>query len=155
MRGGKMAHSLALFILDGFARHLVSVRWAPLLRLTARLGRAPLPGRLGFHLNRRLNRYLMVEMVRRQRVRMAGSIKELLAPTVLFRSSAHPAGSAEDLGWRPLCPNLSIVPVDGGHHTMFDPPHLERLAERFTVSMQHAVDRFREGPNAAATRPKA
>jgi len=152
MRRGNVAHSPALFILDVLALLLVSARWAPLLRLTARLGRAPLPGRAGYRLHWRLTHHLMVEMVRRQQVRMAGSVKQLLAPTVLFRSTAHSAGSAEDLGWRPFCPNLSIVPVDGSHSTMFDPPYLEPLAERFTASMQHAVDRFGGRSDAAATR---
>ncbi len=152
IRGGNVARSLAHFIRVGLVRRLVSARWAPLLRLTARLGRAPLPGRVGYHLHWRLNRYLMVEMVRRQQGRMAGSIKQLLAPTVLFRSSAHSGWSAEDLGWRPFFPDLSIVPVDGNHGTMFDPPYLEPLVERFTASIQRAVDRFGESSDAPATR---
>jgi len=152
MRGSNAAHSLARFILDGLVRRLISARWAPLLRLTARLGRAPLPGRVGYHLHWLFTQYLMVEMVRRQQVRMAGSIKQLLVPTVLFRSSGHPAASAEDLGWRPFCSNLSIVPLDGNHRTMFDPPYLQSLAERLIASMQHAADRFREGADADVIR---
>jgi amino acid adenylation domain-containing protein len=139
MRRGYVARSLAGFIYFGLVRRLVSARWAPLLRLAARVGCTPLPGSIGFHLRYRLNRDLMVEMVRRQRVQMAGSIKQSLAPTVLFRCSSRPAEAAEDLGWRLFCPNLSIVPVDGNHTTMFDPPYLQPLAEQFTASIEHAV----------------
>ena len=139
--------SLLKFVSGPFRKNSVFIAFGT--NASGRLGRAPLPGRIDYQLYWRLNQYLMVEMVRRQEARMAGSVKQLFAPTVLVRSTAHSAGSAEDLGWRLFCPNLSIVPVDGSHGTMFDPPYLEPLAERFTASMQHALDKF--GGRADAT----
>jgi phthiocerol/phenolphthiocerol synthesis type-I polyketide synthase D len=33
-----------------------------------------------------------------------------------------------DLGWAPLCPSLEIVPVEGDHLSLIDPPHVETIA---------------------------
>jgi thioesterase domain-containing protein len=100
IRRGKIARSLTHFIFRGIRDRLVKPRWALLLRLAARLSRLPLPGSVGFHLRWDLNRDLIRDMIRRHRVPMADSRKQLLAPTVLFRTAAHALGSAEDLGWR-------------------------------------------------------
>jgi acyl transferase domain-containing protein/thioesterase domain-containing protein/acyl carrier protein len=129
------------------ARRLIGPRWAPLLRLAARYPHAPLPGDLGFYFPWRLSMYLLTEMVRRWHMDLAaGSPEPLLIPTVLFRSKAYPAGTAADLGWRRLCPNLTILPVDGGHTTMFDPPYLDPLSRMFTASVLHAMEAAAERP---------
>jgi thioesterase domain-containing protein len=53
----------------------------------------------------------------------------LVAPVFLFRSDEMTV--AGDMGWGKNCPTLSIVPLPGGHHTMFQPPHLDELTIAF------------------------
>ncbi|MEV5957554.1 SDR family NAD(P)-dependent oxidoreductase [Streptomyces sp. NPDC051987] len=40
-----------------------------------------------------------------------------------------------DLGWAPLCPRLEIVPVDGDHLSVIDPPHVRTIAQHVTRAM--------------------
>ncbi|WP_316782063.1 SDR family NAD(P)-dependent oxidoreductase [Streptomyces sasae] len=40
-----------------------------------------------------------------------------------------------DLGWAPLCPTLEIVPVDGDHLSVIDPPHVQTIAQHVTRAM--------------------
>jgi thioesterase domain-containing protein len=69
-------------------------------------------------------------------------LPRLAAPAVLFRSSEHDVGAPDDLGWRDICTDLTIVPVGGGHNTMFDPPNLAPLCARLLASLpQPACDR--------------
>jgi len=98
---------------------------------------------LDFYVPWRLSMYLITEMTRRWHSQMvARAPGRLLVPTVLFRSGDYPIGTSADLGWQSLCPNISVVPVGGGHTTMFDPPYLAPLSEEFAQS----VLRFAEEP---------
>ncbi|MER7690931.1 SDR family NAD(P)-dependent oxidoreductase [Streptomyces sp. NPDC097610] len=40
-----------------------------------------------------------------------------------------------DLGWAPLCHTLEIVPVDGDHLSVIDPPHVQTIAQHVTRAM--------------------
>ncbi|MFF9868170.1 SDR family NAD(P)-dependent oxidoreductase [Streptomyces sp. NPDC013953] len=40
-----------------------------------------------------------------------------------------------DLGWAPLCQTLEIVPVEGDHLSVIDPPHVQTIAQHVTRAM--------------------
>ncbi|MEU5808656.1 SDR family NAD(P)-dependent oxidoreductase [Streptomyces sp. NPDC047718] len=40
-----------------------------------------------------------------------------------------------DLGWAPLCGTLEIVPVEGDHLSVIDPPHVQTIARHVTRAM--------------------
>ncbi|MEU7056132.1 SDR family NAD(P)-dependent oxidoreductase [Streptomyces sp. NPDC046197] len=40
-----------------------------------------------------------------------------------------------DLGWAPLCPCLEVVPVEGDHLSLIDPPHVTAIAQHLTQSL--------------------
>jgi phthiocerol/phenolphthiocerol synthesis type-I polyketide synthase D len=40
-----------------------------------------------------------------------------------------------DLGWRPLCRSLEVVPVPGDHLSLIDPPHVEVIARHLTTAL--------------------
>ncbi|MGW7255720.1 SDR family NAD(P)-dependent oxidoreductase [Streptomyces sp. NPDC054834] len=40
-----------------------------------------------------------------------------------------------DLGWAPLCPCLEVVPVEGDHLSLIDPPHVTAIADHVTQSL--------------------
>ncbi|MEU3281320.1 SDR family NAD(P)-dependent oxidoreductase [Streptomyces antibioticus] len=43
--------------------------------------------------------------------------------------------SEADLGWAPLCPSLEIVPVQGDHLSLIDPPFVDVIAEHLTHAL--------------------
>jgi thioesterase domain-containing protein len=51
-------------------------------------------------------------------------------PVVLFRSQKLD----DDLGWKPFCSDLTVVPVSGDHSTIFD-EHLDELIAKFTTAV--------------------
>jgi phthiocerol/phenolphthiocerol synthesis type-I polyketide synthase D len=53
----------------------------------------------------------------------------------------------EDLGWGPLCPRLTVVPVPGDHLSLIDPPHVDVIARHLRAALdgQGHPDR-KEGP---------
>ncbi|MDN0196799.1 type I polyketide synthase [Streptomyces sp. S.PNR 29] len=56
--------------------------------------------------------------------------------------------SEADLGWAPLCPSLEIVPVEGDHLSLIDPPHVTTIARHLARALRpHAP-----GPGAADDR---
>ncbi|MGW7043577.1 SDR family NAD(P)-dependent oxidoreductase [Streptomyces avermitilis] len=44
--------------------------------------------------------------------------------------------SESDLGWAPLCPSLEVVPVQGDHLSLIDPPHVEVIAQHLTKALE-------------------
>ncbi|MGI5460883.1 acyltransferase domain-containing protein [Streptomyces sp. CA-249302] len=67
---------------------------------------------------------------------------------LLFRATApaphtvhDPAYERDDeaLGWDEICPRLTVVPVDGHHLSLLDPPHVDRIATRLRqeAAQQH------------------
>lgn len=143
IRRGEAADEFAVMV----SRRLIGPRWAPFLRVAARFHRAPLPGDLGFYLPWRLSMYLLVEMVRRWHAKI-GEPKALLAPTVLFRGNDFATWTAPDLGWRKLCPNVTVVRVDGHHTTMFDPPYLDSFVRAFIAAVDNVTHPVEENQNA-------
>ena len=59
--------------------------------------------------------------------------KRLDAPTILFRSED---AVSDDRGWREYCTDLTLVPVAGDHHTMFEGAQLEELIQRFIAAVE-------------------
>jgi phthiocerol/phenolphthiocerol synthesis type-I polyketide synthase D len=50
--------------------------------------------------------------------------------------------SEADLGWAPLCASLEIVPVEGDHLSLIDPPHVAAIARHLVRALaEAAVDR--------------
>ncbi|MGW2635335.1 SDR family NAD(P)-dependent oxidoreductase [Streptomyces sp. NPDC001348] len=43
--------------------------------------------------------------------------------------------SETDLGWAPLCPRLDVVPVEGDHLSLIDPPHVTAIAHHLVRSL--------------------
>ncbi|MFJ1975393.1 SDR family NAD(P)-dependent oxidoreductase [Streptomyces sp. NPDC087903] len=43
--------------------------------------------------------------------------------------------SEADLGWAPLCPSLEVVPVQGDHLSLIDPPFVEVIAEHLAQAL--------------------
>ncbi|WP_052441699.1 type I polyketide synthase [Streptacidiphilus anmyonensis] len=41
-----------------------------------------------------------------------------------------------DLGWEPLCRSLEIVPVEGDHLSVIDPPHVQTIAQHLTKALR-------------------
>lgn len=128
VRTGRAAEPLAEYA----ARRLTGPRWAPVLRTLARFPHARLPGELGFYLHERLRARMLAEFAATLREDMYRAIplaggKFVDVPVVVFRAGEQARATVADLGWRALFPGASVVPVAGGHNTMFDPPHLDGL----------------------------
>lgn len=123
LRTGEAAAPVAEFA----ARRLLGPRWSPVLRTLARHRHARLPGELGFHLHDRLRARRLLELVGplRPGAQDAGALAGV--PVCVFRAREQEWLAAPDLGWRRYCPEVRLVAVDGGHHTMLDPPHLDGL----------------------------
>jgi hypothetical protein len=51
----------------------------------------------------------------------------LMTPTFLFRSEDHEPSESEDLGWRHLCKNLTVIRVAAFHNTMLDPDNADAI----------------------------
>lgn len=132
LRQGKVSEPLAEFA----ARRLIGPRWSPLLRALARFPHARLPGELGFYLHEHLRARMLTDLVARLRPapREANVLRGV--PVVVFRAREQERPAAPDLGWCPFCPDLHVLDVDGGHHTMLDSPYLDGLVAR----VQHALD---------------
>ncbi len=41
-----------------------------------------------------------------------------------------------DLGWAALCQSLEIVPVEGDHLSVIDPPHVQTIAQHVTRALE-------------------
>lgn len=65
------------------------------------------------------------------RARQAQPLTTALDPRYL-RSEA-------DLGWAPLCRSLEIVPVEGDHLSLIDPPHVAAIARHLTQRLSGAA----------------
>jgi thioesterase domain-containing protein len=60
----------------------------------------------------------------------------LHTPVILFRSEDP---GPPDHGWAVSCPRLNIVPIRGGHLTIFELEHLEELAAQFTAAVLQSI----------------
>lgn len=108
-----------------------------------------LPPRAEFWFHRRTRSILRIQAL--WAWHHAGTPNRLHVPVTLFASEDGNGLSPPDRGWAPLCSALTIVPVSGGHHTLFDSPHREALYARY-AEVLHAVVRG-EGGGDASTGP--
>jgi thioesterase domain-containing protein len=131
------------------ARRLTSTNRRRILQIAVPFARVRLPVRLSYQLRHHLQKELQLNLVQSWLSRSPSITPQLDVPTVLFRSDDDLADYSDDLGWRKLCPNLTITPVLGNHHTMFETPNLEILCDRFisAVSSKEQVFARYEKPN--------
>jgi acyl-coenzyme A synthetase/AMP-(fatty) acid ligase/thioesterase domain-containing protein len=122
------------------AAHKASTRLLPpLLRLN--LGAVagwPSVLRLSFAFHGWMRILLRLAVLRAWQAEFAANPSPLPAP-VLFRSEAHPAEAPEDLGWGHACPDLRIVHVRGGHHSMLDAPNRDELCTKFLAEVRRCA----------------
>lgn len=120
--GARTRLVLALWVLRPSAS-----RPRSLLRLLARHGRPLFRGAGGVRLEIAIQLRLFAEMW--QIWCEQDKTAPLDARVVLFRSTEP---GTPDFGWAGVCPQLSIVQIDGNHETMFDAEYLSDLAASFT-----------------------
>ena len=136
VRRGHGTELLAAYV----SRLLTTPPRASQLRQAARFCRTRVSGGFGFYLHWHIRRYMLTHFMREWWAQLPQQLPRLRVPAVLFRSTQHRASSVEDLGWRKICANLTILPVGGDHNTMFEPPNLERLCANFTASALEVGD---------------
>jgi thioesterase domain-containing protein len=103
------------------------------LRLAAYFCRARMPGDFGFYLHHYIRTRVLARLVETGWAQMARPLPQPGVPLVVFRSTERQPHAADDLGWREICPNVTVVPVAGNHYTMLEAPNLEPLSARFTT----------------------
>lgn len=64
-------------------------------------------------------------------------LKPLALPVTLYLSSEHPP-TLLDNGWSAYCERLAVVPIGGTHHSILEPPHLDRLRTGFLEAVEAA-----------------
>jgi acyl-coenzyme A synthetase/AMP-(fatty) acid ligase/thioesterase domain-containing protein/acyl carrier protein len=136
VRRGESASVIASYLSRWFSHLSGPLR----LRLIVRFCRARLPGDLGFYLHWHIRRSVLTHLVKTWWTQIPSPIPQLHVPATLFRSTKHRADASDDLGWREICPNIAVIPVDGDHYTMLETPNLEELSARFTTSILDAVE---------------
>lgn len=106
-----------------------SFSWPMLRRINSLATR--LPGTLGVICQWGLMARLRVRTFRRD------TIRPLDVTATLFRSDE---GSAElpDYGWGPMCRQLVVQPIRGGHLSLFDPENREMLCATFAQAVEAA-----------------
>jgi polyketide synthase 13 len=144
LRNGTAAEVLAGIV----ARRLSSPRWKTVLVLVARTHRVLLPRNFDRHLSHELQMNLFRPMVRQWSV-MSDLLPPLDAIAVLFRTDDHAAGASPDLGWRRLCPRLTIVPVPGTHLGMLRAPNLAQVCAAFARAIPEQIGEAPLRPTAA------
>jgi thioesterase domain-containing protein len=107
------------------------------LRVVARARRALMATESGHYLERQLR---MRVLARAWRLWCAGpgGTFVLEAPVFLFQAVDDSTAGPADAGWPRNCPALTIIPVSGGHATIFERPQVELLAQQFIASIQGA-----------------
>jgi acyl-CoA synthetase (AMP-forming)/AMP-acid ligase II/thioesterase domain-containing protein/acyl carrier protein len=64
-------------------------------------------------------------------------LKPLALPITLYLSSEHPPALLDN-GWSAYCERLAVVPIGGTHHSILEPPHLDRLRTGFLEAVEAA-----------------
>jgi thioesterase domain-containing protein len=57
--------------------------------------------------------------------------------SVLFRAAQQVDGS-RDLGWQKRLPNIEVVDVAGGHHSMFEDGNLQELCDQVVAAIERS-----------------
>jgi thioesterase domain-containing protein len=130
VRHDRLHKSLGLFLAK-LAREGAGLTFAD---RTAPWWRALLPLRTQFWFDRRTRSILRMRALWASSD--AAARDTLDVPATLFRSEAGRGSSPPDLGWGACCPALSIVPISGDHHTLFDPPYREELYIRYADEVE-------------------
>jgi len=123
-------HKSAGLLIGKFGRDIVGLPRMHRIRRWLRR----LPPRTEFWLHRRTRSILRMKAL--WAWQDAGIGHRLHVPVTLFASEAGNGLSPPDRGWGPLCSALTIVPVEGDHHTLFDRPHCEILYARYAEVFQ-------------------
>lgn len=113
LREGDGIGRLAYFV----SRRIKDPSWKPVLDFYGATARRWLPRKFTTLLDRDLLFWHFVPLLREWDA-MCGSLAPVPAPTVLFRTAQHDPAAPEHLGWEPLCPALTVVPVPGTHHDL-------------------------------------
>jgi thioesterase domain-containing protein/acyl carrier protein len=106
-----------------------------LLMSITRFGRPLFRGRRGAQLDLAIQLRLFSEMWGAW-FSKNGPARSLHSPVFLFRCGDP---DIPDLGWQACCSDLTIVPVAGDHHTMFDAEHAGSLITRFAAAVRSVV----------------
>ena len=134
VRRGQGTERLASYV----SRLLTNPSRPSQLRLAARFCRSRLSGDFGFYLHWHIRMHILKHLVEAWWAQMTPPLPQLRVPAVLFRCTQPRDNASEDLGWREICPNVTIVAVGGHHFTMFEPPNLEPLCAHFAASALEA-----------------
>jgi thioesterase domain-containing protein len=121
------------------ATRLISPPHKRVLRFMARIPRIWLPIKFGVYLSHELVINLYQPLLHHWTA-LADTLSPLEASAVLFRTDDHSAAAPPDLGWKRLCPKLSIVSVPGSHLDMLQMPNLAALSAAFIRAIAEAVD---------------
>ena len=119
-------------------RRLTSPRWQKLLPAATRLINSRLPWDFGYYLRGHLRIGLLTKFIDSHRANFAPRPALATVPLALLRSARRAAGN-DDLGWAGYGQSVTVIPVEGDHFNMFDPPHLQALADRFVAVMRPFV----------------
>jgi thioesterase domain-containing protein len=107
------------------------------LRRIAQRRRLRLPILVNYHFQQLLNYSLRVVLIKRWRPAVANQL--LAAPCFLFRAEGYAPDAPNDLGWRLFCTDVTVVPMAGGHITMFDDRNGEQLCTRFVEAVRQTA----------------
>ena len=102
--------------------------------------RLRLPILVNYHFQQLVNYSLRVVLMKRWR---PAAVKQLLAvPCFVFRAEGYALDVPQDLGWGHFCTDVTVLPMTGGHITMFDGRNGALLCARFieTVSQTGRPD---------------
>ena len=58
-----------------------------------------------------------------------------MTPTFLFRSEEHGPFESEDLGWKGLCKNLTVIHIAAAHDTILDPENTNAILRATAVDI--------------------
>ena len=134
--------NLSMALASGIVQEITRPGRGMLLRQAKWFRRVRLPSEFGYYLNRFMEEALHRRAHREWRAKTTTAARDGI-PAVLFRSEqGGPQGNEDDaLGWRPLCPEIRIIRVPGGHETMLRPPNLATLRACFVEEIGRIADR--------------
>lgn len=131
VQSGRGGETVALIV----ARRLSGPRWRWLLRRVTRLNLAWLPGEFAFFLRWHLREKLLSTHVS-FRDAVLQPVPELAAVPMVVVRAEHADPVPDDLGWAGYANVVCVVPVEGDHFTMLNPPHAQVLAARFAAAVR-------------------
>jgi nonribosomal peptide synthetase DhbF len=128
--------TLLRFLVVQVSRRLARDKHRLIFHFLAKITRARLPVRLKYFVDRCLLEALQITVMESWGAHITSMSPKIDVPIFLFRSDERPAHVPDDLGWNMFSSNVTIVPVGGDHHTMFDPPRLAFVRDLFIGAIQ-------------------